>query len=134
MGYSRAERGGVPASLPHPQSGYEKGSSEDSLWHDHPQGDLKQARQSLFPHSNKVAYGGCVRRIVTNAKTGRIISRSADLRQVTYCSKCREAESAWQKQRAKGLASVDTKTSVALPAVRSLIPEVPIITETELSR
>jgi hypothetical protein len=60
-----------------------------------------EARQKLFPYSNKVAYGGCVRYVAKDAKTGRIVKRSPDFKQVTYCSECRSAEYLWRKENPK---------------------------------
>ncbi len=47
-----------------------------------------KAWESQFPHSNKDFLGGCVIEKETKAE-------------VLYCSKCREAESTWQKEHGK---------------------------------
>jgi hypothetical protein len=50
--------------------------------------DYSKARETQFPHANSSLLGGCVVREETKAE-------------VLYCTKCREAESAWRREHDK---------------------------------
>ena len=61
--------------------------------------DYREARQKLFPFSNKTWGGGCTRLTYVDAKTGRVVGRSPDFKKVDYCAKCRSAEWIWKKEK-----------------------------------
>jgi hypothetical protein len=63
--------------------------------------DYREARQKLFPFSNKTWGGGCVRITAVDAKTGRVVRRSPDFKKVDYCTKCRSAEWLWKKEKSE---------------------------------
>jgi len=58
------------------------------------------AHQTIFPHSHKVEFGGCVQTTRVDA-SGRVIGKSPDFKGVMFCVDCRTAETLWRKDPAE---------------------------------